>query len=79
VVQGRGLPNLPHFAPDFCTGQTNESGGEEQAGNSKRRKRERITYILVPGVLGAEHVRAVRAEPQRGDPCSTNPGGQTDE
>jgi hypothetical protein len=70
------------FHPNFRTDQTHESGWEEQDENRKRRRRrENIIYLLVGGVLGAEHVRAVGTESQRGDPCSssTNPVGQTDE
>jgi len=34
---------------------------------------ENVIYLFVRGVLGAEHVRAVGAEPQSGDTCSSQP------
>lgn len=34
---------------------------------------ENVIYLFVRGVLGAEHVRAVGAEPQSGNPCSNQP------
>nr|CAB3498187.1 unnamed protein product [Digitaria exilis] len=34
---------------------------------------ENVTNLLVRGVLGAEHVRAVGAESESSNPCSTQP------
>jgi hypothetical protein len=72
MVQGRGVPNLPKSFTRIM--KSRSINWEEQTGDCRgMRMMENVIYLFVRGVLGAEHVRAVGAEPQSGNPCSSQP------
>ena len=79
MVQGRGVPNLPRSSvPQIAKGGSVKSGGtnrKEQRMKGMRMRQNVVSrsHLLVCGVLGAEHVRAVGAESKSSDPCSTQP------